>query len=258
MIVEGSNVQIAYGENIVVDGIDIEVRKGEITTIIGPNGSGKSTVLKALTRLLDYKVGSICVDDTEIRKIDSKELAKKMGVLPQRHQAPPDFKVKDLVSFGRMPYQKWFKGSSDEDKEIVQWAMEQAGVLDLQNKSIQTCSGGQAQRVWIATVLAQKPEIMFLDEPTTYLDVAYQLETMRLVKRLNRESGIGIVMVLHDLSHALEVSDRIVILKDGVKYDEGAPKDVVTPTMMQDVYGVSCNIVFLEGRENPIIVYDEI
>ncbi len=240
MIVEGSNVQIAYGENIVVDGIDIEVRKGEITTIIGPNGSGKSTVLKALTRLLDYKVGSICVDDTEIRKIDSKELAKKMGVLPQRHQAPPDFKVKDLVSFGRMPYQKWFKGSSDEDKEIVQWAMEQAGVLDLQNKSIQTCSGGQAQRVWIATVLAQKPEIMFLDEPTTYLDVAYQLETMRLVKRLNRESGIGIVMVLHDLSHALEVSDRIVILKDGVKYDEGAPKDVVTPTMMQDVYGVSC------------------
>ncbi|OON91728.1 MAG: hypothetical protein ATN34_00530, partial [Epulopiscium sp. Nele67-Bin002] len=203
MIVEGSNVQIAYGENIVVDGIDIEVRKGEITTIIGPNGSGKSTVLKALTRLLDYKVGSICVDDTEIRKIDSKELAKKMGVLPQRHQAPPDFKVKDLVSFGRMPYQKWFKGSSDEDKEIVQWAMEQAGVLDLQNKSIQTCSGGQAQRVWIATVLAQKPEIMFLDEPTTYLDVAYQLETMRLVKRLNRESGIGIVMVLHDLSHAL-------------------------------------------------------
>lgn len=258
MEVKGENVRIGYGEHIVIDEIDITVKKGEITTIIGPNGSGKSTVLKALTRLLDFKVGNINVDEIDIRKIGNKELAKKMGVLPQRHQAPPDFKVKDLVAFGRMPYQKWFDGNSPEDIEIINWAMKQADIYDLREKSVMTCSGGQAQRVWIATVLAQQPEILFLDEPTTFLDISYQLETMKLLKRLNRTSGIGVVMVLHDLSHALEVSDKIVVIKDGKKYSEGTPAEVVTPTMMKEVYGVDCEIVFVPGRTNPVLAYDEI
>ncbi|OON98329.1 MAG: ABC transporter [Epulopiscium sp. Nele67-Bin005] len=258
MEVNARGVQIGYGEHVIVNEIDIDIKQGEITTIIGPNGSGKSTVLKALTRLLDYKIGTIDVDGEDIRKIESKDLAKKMGVLPQKHQAPPDFKVKDLVSFGRMPYQKWFQGNTKEDDEIVEWAMKEAGVYELRERSIQACSGGQAQRVWIATVLAQKPQILFLDEPTTYLDISYQLETMRLLKRLNKSSGIGVVMVLHDLSHALEVSDKIVVIKDGKKYSEGTPAEVVTPQMMKEVYGVACEIVFINGRKNPVIAYDEI
>ncbi|OON98461.1 MAG: ABC transporter [Epulopiscium sp. Nele67-Bin004] len=258
MQVKGDAVQIAYGEHVIVENIDITVKKGEITTIIGPNGSGKSTVLKALTRLLDYKIGSITVDGEELKKMHSKDLAQKMGVLPQKHNAPPDFTVKDLVAFGRMPYQKWFSGNSKEDEEIIEWAMKETGVYELRDRSIQACSGGQAQRVWIATVLAQKPEILFLDEPTTYLDISYQLETMKLLKRLNKNFGVGVVMVLHDLSHALEVSDKIVVIKDGKKYSEGTPAEVVTPQMLKEVYGVDCEIVFVPGRTNPVIAYSEI
>lgn len=258
MEIKAQSIQVGYGDYVVVDQIDVQVRKGQITSIIGPNGSGKSTVLKALTRLLNYKVGTIHVDGEDLRTIPTRDLAKKIGVLPQKHSAPPDFKVKDLIAFGRLPYQKWFKGSSEDDKEIIEWAMKMAGVEELQHKSINACSGGEAQRVWIATVLAQQPEILFLDEPTTYLDIAHQLDTMRLVKKLNAESGIGIVMVLHDLSHALEVSDHIIVIKNGKKYSEGTPREVITEKMMKEVYGVDCRIITIEGRKAPIIAYNEI
>ena len=251
-------LEISYGETLVVSDLDIHIRKGEITTIIGPNGSGKSTVLKALTRLLKYRSGVVEILERDLKDYDTKELARLIGVLPQKHTAPPDFTVRDLVGYGRMPHQKWYERNSREDDAIVDWALEVSGTSHLAKKSIRACSGGEQQRVWIAMVLAQQPEILFLDEPTTYLDISHQQETMRLVKRLKRESGIGIVMVLHDLSHALEVSDYIVVIKDGKKYSEGTPLEVITPKMLREVYHVECQVVEIPGRHYPLLAYQEI
>lgn len=251
-------LEISYGETLVVSDLDIHIRKGEITTIIGPNGSGKSTVLKALTRLLKYRSGVVEILKRDLKDYDTKELARLIGVLPQKHTAPPDFTVRDLVGYGRMPHQKWYERNSREDDAIVDWALEVTGTSHLAKKSIRACSGGEQQRVWIAMVLAQQPEILFLDEPTTYLDISHQQETMRLVKRLKRESGIGIVMVLHDLSHALEVSDYIVVIKDGKKYSEGTPLEVITPKMLREVYHVECQVVEIPGRHYPLLAYQEI
>lgn len=258
MEVKGEKLEIGYDGCVIVPEMDITVCKGEITTIIGPNGSGKSTVLKALTRLLPYTRGAVYLDGRELHTLEPKTLARRMGVLPQRHSAPPDFKVRDLVGFGRVPYQKWYEQNKRQDEEIIDWALKATGTWSLRDKFINECSGGESQRVWIATVLAQQPEILFLDEPTTYLDIAHQQETMRLVKKLNRESSIGVVMVLHDLSQALELSDRIIVNKDGRKYSEGAPEDVITPQMLREVYNVDCDIVRIPGRAKPLLAFKEL
>ena len=258
MDIKTQSLQIGYGGKPVVNCLDIEIKQGKITSIIGPNGSGKSTVLKALTRLLSFKQGHIFFDGRDIKSFESKEFARSVGVLPQIHSAPPDFQVKELVGYGRIPYQKWYERNSDEDNAIIDWAMKATGVWNLREKSIQSCSGGESQRVWIATVLSQKPDVLFLDEPTTYLDIAHQLEMMQLIKKLNRENNIGVVMVLHDLAQALEVSDWIVVIKDGQKYDEGTPEKVITSKMMKDVYDVDCDIIYVDGRKKPLIAYKEL
>ena len=154
-----------------------------------------------------------------------------------------------------MPDQKLMSGKSKEDEEVIRWAMEVTGTWKFRDKFIYEISGGETQRVWIATVLAQKPEIMFLDEPTTYLDISHQLETMNLVKKLNRETGIGVVMVLHDLAQAMDVSDHVIVIRNGEKYGEGAPQDVITSKMMKDVYQVECEILHVAGREKPLLAY---
>lgn len=258
MELEAKKLQIGYGEHIIVKDMDVTIARDKITTIIGPNGSGKSTVLKALTRLIRYQEGNVILDGRDIQEMKPKTLAKKLGVLPQIHSAPSDFRVKELVGYGRMPHQKLLRGKSKEDEEIIRWAMEVTGTWKFRDKSIYEISGGETQRVWIATVLAQKPEIMFLDEPTTYLDISHQLETMNLVKKLNRETGIGVVMVLHDLTQALEVSDHVIVIKDGKKYDEGLPEYVITSKMMRDVYDVDCEIMQIAGRRRPLIAYQQL
>lgn len=258
MLIKATNLNIAYGSYLAAKDVCLDVKKGEITTIIGPNGSGKSTVLKALTRLLPYKSGSVAIDDKDLKEFHRKEFAKIVAVLPQRHTVPADFKVRELVSYGRVPYQKWYQQNSTEDDRMVDWAMEMTGVSSLKDKPLNSCSGGEAQRVWIATILAQEPEILFLDEPTTFLDIAYQQETMKLVKKLNKESGIGIVMVLHDIAHTLEMSDKVLVIKDGQKYSYGTPEEVITPKMLKEVYGVNCKLVKIDGRTKPLLVYDEI
>lgn len=258
MEVKGENLKIGYDGCIIVPQLNIRVCRGEIVTIIGPNGSGKSTVMKALTRLLQYTRGTVYLNGEDLKKMNAASLARAIGVLPQRHSAPPDFKVRDLVAYGRIPYQKWYQSSSSHDMQVVDWALQMTGAWKLRDKCINECSGGEAQRVWIATVLAQEPQILFLDEPTTYLDIAHQQETMRLVKKLNRENGIGVVMVLHDLSQALEVSDRIVVIKDGRKYSEGTPEEVITSKMLQEVYNVDCDIVRIPGRTKPVLAFKEI
>lgn len=258
MEIKAKDLEISYDDYIAVRDMNLEIKKGEITTIIGPNGSGKSTVLKALTRLLKYKKGEVDVNDRDLWQFEPKEFARQVGVLPQKHMAPPDFKVKDLVGYGRMPHQKWYSKQDAEDEKVIDWALKVTGTWELRDKSINECSGGESQRVWIATVLSQQPEILFLDEPTTYLDISHQIETMQLVKKLNRESGIGVVMVLHDLSQALEVSDRIIVIKEGRKYSEGKPYEVITSRMMKEVYDVDCDILHIPGRKNPLIAYREL
>ena len=258
MEVRGSKLKIGYESRIVVPELDICINKKHITTIIGPNGSGKSTVLKALTRLLKYSGGAVHINGKDLQTLPASILAQYVGVLPQRHSTPPDFTVRDLVGYGRTPYQKWYQQNSPEDEAVVEWALRMTGAWELRDKSVMACSGGESQRVWIAVVLAQKPEILFLDEPTTYLDISYQLELMRLVKKLNRESSIGVVMVLHDLSQAMEVSDRIIVIKDGVKYAEGTPEEVITAKMLEEVYQVRGRLVHLAGRKKPVLVFDEI
>lgn len=254
----GSALQIGYGDHVIISNMDVDILNDRITTIIGPNGSGKSTVLKAITRLIRYQKGSVVLNGRDILEMKPKELARTIGVLPQVHSAPADFRVKELVSYGRMPHQKLLSGLSGEDESIIQWAMEATGTWQFRDKSIFEISGGERQRVWIATVLAQKPEILFLDEPTTYLDISHQLETMQLVKKLNRETGIGVVMVLHDLAQALEVSDHIIVIKNGQKYSEGSPEEVITQKMMKDVYNVDCDIMHIQGREKPIIAFKQL
>ncbi|MCL2226384.1 MAG: ABC transporter ATP-binding protein [Oscillospiraceae bacterium] len=256
MELKAQAIDIAYDMRTVVHGMDIRINKKEITTIVGPNGSGKSTVLKAITRLIPHKKGTVYLGGKLLKEYRPKALSRCIGVLPQVHAAPADFRVRELVSYGRMPHQKMLSGLSEEDRRVIDWAMNATGVFEMRDKSIFQISGGERQRVWIATVLAQQPEILFLDEPTTFLDVAHQYETMRLVQRLNRETGIGVVMVLHDLGHALEVSDRIIAMKEGKKYAEGTPSEVITPDVLKAVWGVTGKVVDVGGR--PIIVYDEL
>lgn len=258
MEIKGNHLGLGYENRMVLQNLDITIRSGEITTFVGPNGSGKSTVLKTLTRLLPCRKGIVTCNGVPLQEMDSKVFARQVGILPQQHLAPPDFTVRDLVSFGRVPYQNWHGGNTEEDDRVVDWAMDVTGVSRLQEKTLRACSGGETQRVWIATVLAQQPEILFLDEPTTFLDISYQLEVMQLVKKLNRENGLGIVMVLHDLGQAMGVSDRIVVIKDGRKYAEGPPETVITSRMMREVYQVECDVVRLPGRKRPILAYREI
>ncbi|MDO4799401.1 MAG: ABC transporter ATP-binding protein [Bacillota bacterium] len=253
-----SKLQVGYGERVIVRDFTIDIKHNKITTIIGPNGSGKSTLLKAITRLIRYQEGSVVLNGEDIQTLKPKELARTLGVLPQLHRAPSDFRVKELVGYGRMPHQSLFSRMSKDDEAIVRWAMEVTGTWQFRDKSIYEISGGETQRVWIATVLAQKPNMLFLDEPTTYLDISHQLETMQLVKRLNRETGIGIVMVLHDLAQALEISDHIIVIKEGKKYGEGSPEQMITPKMMKEVYEVDCDIVRFPGRVKPIIMYRQL
>ena len=258
MEINAKGLQIGYGDYVVVEDFDIRIGKHDVTSIIGPNGSGKSTVLKALTRLLRYQIGTVFLDGREMAEFAPKELARRIGVLPQMHTAPADFRVKELVSYGRMPHQGFFSRLSAEDEKIIEEAMRATGTYHLRDKSIHEISGGETQRVWIATVLTQQPEILFLDETTTYLDISHQLETMQMIRRLNQETGVGVVMVLHDLAHALEASDRIVVIKDGKKYSEGTPDEVITSKMLWEVYHVSGEIIHVPGRGKPLIAYREL
>ena len=258
MQVNCNNIQVGYGEHIVIDDMSITIEKNQITSIIGPNGSGKSTVLKAATRLLHYQKGEVIVKGKNLKEYNPKELSRCIGVLAQKHNAPADFRVRELVGYGRMPHLKAFSGLTAKDNALIEEAMKTTNTYHLKDKSIFECSGGEAQRVWIAMVLAQEPEILFLDEPTTYLDVSHQLEVMQMVKNLNKQTGVGIVMVLHDLGQALEVSDKIIVIKNGKKYSEGTPQEVITSKMLKEVYNVEAQVVSIAGREKPIIVYQEV
>ncbi len=243
------NLTFSYTENVkIVDHIDLEFQEGKITTLIGANGCGKSTLLKLMSKNLPIQSGEICIKGKAITEYSLREFAKELAVVHQKNTAPDDLTVKKLVAYGRIPHKHIMKTSqSKEDEEKIEWAMKATDILHLKNRLLGSLSGGQRQRVFIAMALAQDTKILFLDEPTTFLDVKYQVEVLRLVKRLNLEFGITIVMVLHDMNQAISYSDEIVVLKSGKVYVQGVPKDVVTAKMIKEVYDIDLQVFENDG-----------
>lgn len=233
---------VSHGEKIALNETNIKVNTGEIVTIIGPNGSGKSTLVKAISRCIKLQSGTVELGGKDIKTMDSKAIAKKMAILPQVKTASSDITVESLVSYGRYPHLKFGKRLSRKDKDIIQWAMENTGLVELKDRDVVTLSGGERQRAWVAMALAQKPEILILDEPTTYLDISYQMEILELVKELNNSLGITVIMVLHDLNQAARYSDRIYVLRQGRIYKEGSPKSIMDAQMLKDIFKIDAEI----------------
>lgn len=252
--VEVNGLQAGYEKNIIIESMDLCIPKGEITMIIGSNGCGKSTLLKSIGRILPYKTGEIKINGADIKKQASKELAKQMAVLPQNPKAPSGLLVKELVAYGRAPYQKAFGGLSEKDYEMVDWAMQATGIYEYKDRLIDSLSGGQRQRAWIAMAIAQETEILVLDEPTTYLDMAHQLEILKLLQEINKTYKRTIIMVLHELNNATKFATHLVGMKKGNVMFQGAPKDVITKENLQVIYGIDATLMFDETLGYPICV----
>lgn len=233
-----NNLNIGYGERLIVKSLNIEIPDKKITTIIGSNGCGKSTLLKAITRIISHQSGTVVLDGKDISKENTKILAKKMAILPQTPESASGLTVFELVSYGRFPYQTGFGRLIKKDHEVIDWALEVTGITEFKSRPVDALSGGQRQRVWIAMALAQETEIIFLDEPTTYLDMAHQLEVLELLQKLNLEQERTIVMVLHDLNQAARFADYIIALKDGEIVKAGACEKVITPNILKQVFNI--------------------
>ncbi|AOY17842.1 iron ABC transporter ATP-binding protein [Bacillus sp. ABP14] len=236
---EIKNVTFSY-DNVTdrLKSVSSEIEIGKVTTIIGPNGCGKSTLLGVMSRNHDPRSGEVILDGKAISQYKPKEFARKLAVVHQQNEAPADMTVEKLTSFGRMPHKNIFSSQTDEDREAIERALAYTNLLSKRDKEIHALSGGERQRVWIAMTLAQETPMLFLDEPTTYLDIYYQLEILELVKELNEVHGLTIVMVLHDINQAIRYSDHIIVMKDGEIVTKGKPDDVVTESMIKVIYGV--------------------
>lgn len=231
-----------YGEHLIIQGLNLEVPSGKVTSIIGPNGCGKSTLLKTIGRILKPNKGMVQLSGYDIHKMPTRELAKKLAILPQSPIAPEGLSVGELVSYGRFPHHSKSKLSL-KDLEIVDWSLEITGLSDLKKCAVDTLSGGQRQRVWIAMAICQQAEVILLDEPTTYLDMAFQLEVLLLLKGLNEKYGTTIVMVMHDLNLAARVSDFMVAMRSGEIVQSGLPREVMTSETLRKVYDIDAYII---------------
>jgi len=255
--IETKNLKIGYDKVIIVPDFNIGFEKGKITSIIGANGCGKSTLLKAIGRIIPKEEGIIIINDTDISNAKSKDIAKEMAILPQSPQAPGTLTVYELVSYGRFPYQKGFGHLKEEDKKIILWALEATNMLEFKDREIAFLSGGQRQRAWIAMALAQQTDIILLDEPTTYLDLCHQLEVLELLKKLNEENGVTIIMVLHDLNLAARYSDKLLAMKKGEIFKYGDPFEVLTSEMLKECFRIDGKIVTDDVRNKPVcLTYD--
>ncbi len=236
-------ITLAYDEGAVVRDLTIEVPEGRVTSVVGPNGCGKSTLLRSLARLMKPRGGAVYLDGAAISRLPTREVARRLGILPQSPAAPEGLTVRELAAQGRYPHQSWLRQWSKADERAVEKALETTGVMELADRPLDTLSGGQGQRAWISMALAQETETLLLDEPTTFLDMAHQLEVLQLLERLNREEGRTILMVLHDLNNAARYSHQVIALSRGQVYDAGPPDDVVTPDLLREVFGVEADVV---------------
>lgn len=240
---QAKGLSAGYNGEAVFRGLDLKIPEGSITTLIGSNGSGKSTILKTLCRIISPDSGAVYLDGEAIHEMPTKRVAQRLALLPQGAQAPAGITVGDLVEYGRFPYRSALSGLGEKDREIIQWALASTGMSSLEHREMERLSGGQQQRAWIAMALAQKTRLLFLDEPTTYLDISHQLDILYLLRRLNRENGVTIVMVLHDLNHAIMFSDYLVAIKDGTLHSAGTPQEVITQQALREIFDVEAEVI---------------
>jgi iron complex transport system ATP-binding protein len=236
------NLAFAYGDLPVLSGVTFVVKPGAVTTLMGANACGKTTLLKLMTKNLKPGAGRVLLGKRDIAGIRLKDFAKKAAIVHQKNTAPDDLTVRKLVGYGRIPHSSMLRAPSEKDAERIRWAMDATGIADIADKPMGTLSGGQRQRAFIAMALAQDTRLLFLDEPTTFLDVRYQVEILRLVRKLNERHGLTIVMVLHDINQALMYSDEVVGLKDGKILAQGPPRQVISRDMIRELYNIELEV----------------
>ncbi|WP_408058317.1 ABC transporter ATP-binding protein [Streptomyces tauricus] len=251
---QARDLTLGYGEREIISGLDVDLPPGRITCIVGPNACGKSTLLRSMARLLVPSAGAVLLDGRSIQELPTRQVAATLGVLPQSPVAPEAITVADLVGRGRYPHQGWFRRWTASDTEAVAAAMLATDVLDLADRPLDELSGGQRQRVWIAMALAQETGILLLDEPTTYLDISHQLDVLDLLTDLNRQRGVTLAVVLHDLNLACRYADHLIAMKDGRVVAEGTPTAIVTEDLVREVFGLRSAVVPDPASATPLIV----
>lgn len=253
-VLSTEHLTFSYGQEPVLHDVSVTVPTGKVSVILGSNGCGKSTLLKSMSRLLVPSGGAVCLNGKNIREIPSRKLAVSLGLLPQSPVAPDGIRVSDLVMRGRFPHRSYFGGVSKKDIEAVDQAMDMMGVTELADRCVDELSGGQRQRVWIALALAQQTDILLLDEPTTYLDISYQLEILDKLAMLNEKRGTTIVMVLHDINFAARYADHLFVMKKGSVICQGEPEKVLTSKLMKEVYDLECRIMADPVSGSPMVL----
>lgn len=237
-MIKVANIKVQYDKKVVIDDLSLTIKTNKITTIIGPNGCGKSTLLKAISKNMKIQSGQIMIEDIDLKHYPVKKLAKLMAILPQSPKVPSDFSVGELVGFGRHPFIPFGRRFSQKDYDVVNWALNKTDMRSFKCRKVANLSGGERQRAWIAMALAQEPKILLLDEPTTYLDIAHQFETLELIKEIADKMSMTIVMVLHDINQAARYSDEIIVMKDGTVMAQGTPKATINEKTMREVFSL--------------------
>lgn len=251
---DAKDISLKYAKTNIIEHLDCSIEKGKITTLIEKNGCGKSTLLKGFSRLIPNHSGSIIINQEPMQTLSQKALTKKLAFLPQDQQVIPQLAIYDLISYGRYPHQSYLGFLSDKDKETIDWAIEMTNIQELKDKTVDSLSGGQRQKVYIALALAQDTDIILLDEPTTYLDLNHQLEVLELLKELNQKTQKTILMVLHNLNLASRFSDHLIAMKNGKIKFQGSPEEVFNRTMLKEIFNIQDHIIMDEYSKRPLLV----
>jgi len=252
--IQASELRVGYGSREVLHGVSLSIEAGELAVLIGPNGSGKSTLLRTLARLVTPTAGSVHFDGADLGGIRPRDLARRVAYLPQAPEGPRDLTVEELVWRGRYPNRGLWAAARVEDHDAVEESLLQTGTADLRGRALGTLSGGEHQRAWIAMSLAREPDVLLLDEPTTFLDIGHQAELLRLLGRLNRERGITVVMVLHDVTQAAHYARRVIAIRDGRVMHDGEPGEVITADHIAELFDAEVTVLIDPATGAPVIV----